>query len=359
MTPAELEAALRRRVDEAAHGERLPPVRTLKREYGVGQAVLQEILCRMAHQGLLQLQVGRGMFVQKPGCAPKGGLERASVLMLSMRAHSDRSRQVARLLQEQLSTAGARCERLVYERIEDALAVLRLTVHFDACVLQSSFDVIPLGLLAFLRERGVAVVADGTRVTGVDIDAVASDWRGALDAAVDALIRRGHRRIALLAWPGEVQPLQGLRHHFGSLRRILRCSEETMPLVEIDHLPQPGESPIETWQRALTTLWSRSDARPTAIVVWGLGGDGSLLAEAIAAARIRVPQQLSVMLLGHVDVAVEHRERFDVIGSCAADAARALVTRVRLRIDKPHEVHATVYLPLRSALFGSVAAAVR
>ena len=57
----------------------------------------------MAHQGLLQLQVGRGMFVQKPGCAPKGGLARASVLMLSIRAHSDRNQQVARLLQGQLS----------------------------------------------------------------------------------------------------------------------------------------------------------------------------------------------------------------------------------------------------------------
>ena len=63
------------------------------------------------------------------------------------------------------------------------------------------------------------------------------------------------------------------------------------------------------------------------------------------------------MLLGHVDVAVEHRERFDVIGSSAADAAEALLTQVRRRIDKPHERHGTVYLPVRSALFGSVAAA--
>ena len=159
---------------------------------------------------------------------------------------------------------------LVYDRIDDALEVLRLTARFDACVLQSSFDDIPLGLLAFLKEHGVAVVADGTGVTGVDVDAVASDWRGALDAAVDALITRGHRRIALLAWPGEVQPLQSVRHHFGSLRGVLHCSDQEMPLVELHHLPRHGESPMAMWQRALAMLWTRSDARLTAVVAWGL-----------------------------------------------------------------------------------------
>jgi len=357
LTPAEVETALRRRVDAAAHGDRLPPMRTLKHEYRVGQAVLQDILQRMAHQGLLRLQVGRGIFVQKPLSAPKGGLAGAKVLLLSQRANSDRNQQVSRLLQGQLVTAGARCVAREYDRIEDALEVLRLTERFDACVLQSSFDAIPVGLLAFLKERGVAVVADGARVAGVDIDAVASDWRSALDTAVDALIERGHHRIALLGWPNELE--LGLRHHFVSLRRILHRSDKEMPLIELDPVPQDGESPAAMWERALALLWLRLDARPTAIVIWSRDGDGNVLAEAIAAVRIRVPQQLSVVRLGHVDVAAEHRERFDVIGSCAVDAAEAIVTQLRRSIEKPQESPSTVYLPVRSALFGSVASATR
>ena len=153
MKPSDLEIALRRRVEDAPHGARLPPVRQLMREFKVGQATLQEILGRMARQGLLQLQVGRGTFVHKPGRSGASSLIGARVLVLCARIQSERGHQVADQVQEQLSAAGARCVKLVYERIEEALEVLRLTARFDACVLQSYFDAIPLGLLAFLRER--------------------------------------------------------------------------------------------------------------------------------------------------------------------------------------------------------------
>jgi DNA-binding LacI/PurR family transcriptional regulator len=345
MKAPELEAALRQRVDGAAHGERLPPVRDLMREYKVGQAVIQEILGRMARQGLLQLQVGRGTFVHRPGKGPASSLRGARVLVLSARVQSARSHQVADRVQEQLSTAGARCVQLVYERIEEALEVLRLSARFDACVLQSYFDAIPLGLLAFLRDRCGAVIADGARVTGVDLDAVASDWRGALDMAVERADRAGHRRIALLAWPGGVQPLEGLRHHFISLRRALRRSEGEMPLIELQRIPRPRENGAELLRAALAQAWSDRKVRPTAFVALGLGPGATALRAALDQLKLRVPRDLSVVMLGHVDVAGETSAMsFDTVGSRCLDAAHALVAQVRERIEFPAREHATTYL---------------
>lgn len=344
MNANDLEAALRQRVDSAVHGDRLPPVRTLMREYKVGQAVIQEILGRMARQGLLQLQVGRGTFVHKPAHGPSSRLRDARVLVLSARVQSERSHQVADRVQEQLSAAGARCVQLVYERIEEALEVLRLSARFDACVLQSYFDAIPLGLLAFLRERCGAVVADGARVTGVDLDAVASDWRGALDIAAERAVQAGHRRIALVAWPGAVQPLEGLRHHFVSLRRALRCSEAEMPLIELERIPRLQEVDGDLVRDAFAQIWADRKTRPSAVIAWGLGPGGAALASALDRLKLRVPRDLSVVMLSHVDVRTGTDNRFDVVGSRCADAADALVAQVNDRIEFPAREHRTIYL---------------
>lgn len=344
MNAQDLEAALRTRVDQASHGDRLPPVRDMMREYKVGQAVIQEILGRMARQGLVQLQVGRGTFVHKPGRSAASSMANARVLVLSARVQSERSHQVAGRVQEQLSTAGARCVQLVYERIDEALEVLRLSARFDACVLQSYFDAIPLGLLAFLRERCGAVIADGARVTGVDLDAVASDWRGALDIAVDHASEAGHRRIGLMAWPGSVQPLEGLRHHFISLRRALRRSEAEMPLIELRRIPRPEEGDGEFVQDAFARAWADKSSRPTALVALGLGPGGSALSAAIEQHKLRIPRDLGVIMLGHVDVANDSNSRFDMVGSRCEDAASALVAQVCERIQYPARDHCTVYL---------------
>ncbi|MCD2342922.1 GntR family transcriptional regulator [Ideonella azotifigens] len=344
MNVQDLEVALRTRVDLAAHGDRLPPVRQLMREYKVGQAAVQEILGRMARQGLLQLQVGRGTFVHKPGQGRGSPLAGARVLVLSARVQSERSHQVARRVQEQLGAAGARCVQLVYERLEEALEVLRLSTRFDACVLQSYFDAIPLGLLSFLRERCGAVVVDGARVTGVDLDAVASDWRGALDMAIEQVVDAGHRRIALLAWPGAVQPLEGLRHHFVSLRRALRRQDREMPLIELGRIPKPQEGAPELVEDAFARVWEDKASRPTALLALGLGPSVLALSETIDRHRLHIPRDLSVVVLSHIDVADEINSRFDAVGSRSADAAHALVAQVRDRLEFPAKDPGTVYL---------------
>ena len=81
------------------------------------------------------------------------------------------------------------------ERIDEALGLLDPDRRFDACVLQSYFAPLPLRLIAFLRERTGALCVGGARLAGVevDVDAVASDWRGAIDLAMERLRAAGHQ----------------------------------------------------------------------------------------------------------------------------------------------------------------------
>jgi DNA-binding LacI/PurR family transcriptional regulator len=355
MKSADLEAALRQRVGSAGHGEKLPPIRQLMREYKIGQAAIQEILGRMARQGLLRMQAGRGTFIHRPGKGSASVVTGARVLVLSAREQSPRSHQVASQVQEKLSAAGARCVQLVYERIEEALEVLRLGARFDACVLQSYFDAIPLGLLAFLRQRCGAVIADGARVTGVDLDAVASDWQGATDIAVERLRRAGHRRVALLAWPGAVQPLEGLRRHFVSLRRALHRTEAEMPLIELERIPRPSEEGGSLLLDAFGRAWGGKGERPTAMIALGLGLGTPALRAALDRYRLKVPRDLSVIVLGHVEVLDDRSSQgFDVVGSACGDAAHALVEQVTDRLEYPVREHRTIYLENRYQEGGSV-----
>lgn len=357
MQVSQLEQLLRDRVRQARHGEQLPPVRALMREYRVGQSALQEILSRMARQGLLSMRVGRGTFVQKttPGIATKS-FKGARVLLLSAQVQGERSHRVAQMLQAQLSERGAQCIQLVYAHIEEALEVLRSNLQVDACVLQSYFDVVPLGLLSFLRERCPVLVVDGARVAGLDIDAVTSDWRAAMDLAMGRLRAQGHERIGFIAWPGQVQPLDGLRQHFISLRRILGHSHEVMPLVELSRMPRAGESSRELVSDALTQIW-QSAQKPTALMLWGPSMDISALLSDLHGRGIVVARDMSLILLGHVDVKVQHEEKIDIIGTRAVDAAAKLAQQVQQRIEDPQRPSSMEYLPLHQAEYGSVAQA--
>jgi len=342
-----LEALLRDRVAAAEHGERLPTVRTMMREYRVGQATIQAALARLARQGLLQLQVGRGTFVQRPVPRARAGFDGARVLLLSPRRQTERSYAVARRLQAEFAARGARCVQIIYERIDEALGLLDPDRRFDACVLQSYFDPLPLRLIAFLRERTGALCVDGARLAGVDVDAVASDWRGAIDLAMERLRAAGHQRIGLVAWPGAVPPLQGVRQHFASLRRCLDGSPQTMPTVELESAPQPGHAVRAEMAAALKRIVMPRAGGPTALLIWGGGAHAGELRHALKTAGRGPRSASSVLLLCHVDRPEEHGDHFACAGSVSAQAADEIVGLIAWRFEHPAAEPRTVLLPSR------------
>ena len=89
-----------------------------------------------------------------------------------------------------------------------------LDPDFDAAVLQSHYDSIPIRLLNLLKQKTKALVVDGHTVSGVDIDRVGTDWEDALELAVQHLCDLGHRSFGLLSINTMAQPVLAARRAF-------------------------------------------------------------------------------------------------------------------------------------------------
>ncbi|OUR77322.1 hypothetical protein A9Q83_11515 [Alphaproteobacteria bacterium 46_93_T64] len=348
-----LEQMLRDLIRSGRAGDRLPTVRSMMSRFGISQGVVQSVLEVLRGEKLISAQVGRGTFVAVDGeIAPSNSslvsedntnLEQGrSVLMLSRHAATARSRQASRELQKQLSEDGIQSLQVTYSDVDHALLALRALPKFDACVLQSHFELVNIDLLWFLRQRSRIIVLDGATITGIDVDSVASDWRSALDLALQHLFEQGHQKIAFATSSAEARPIDATRQHYESMRRWGDWEDKLLPPILLDHVP--GEERVEEIQKQLVE-YRGSDGKPefSALMIWGVT-NGEILLDALSRLDWRIPEDVSVVLLGHVDVESEHKNFFTVAGTCAMDAVKNIQESIQRRLTFADASYRTVYL---------------
>ena len=140
-------------------------------------------------------------------------------------------------------------------------------------------------LVSELQSRGLAVVLVNNRMAGFDIPCVVSDEYGGVRQALEHLIARGHRNIAMLA--GRFSPYI-LNERYRAFLEIAQSHGLSADARQI-RLCDPAVDSAET---ACEELLARPD-RPTAI----LAANDMLAAGAMKAARrlgLRVPEDLAV-----------------------------------------------------------------
>ena len=140
-------------------------------------------------------------------------------------------------------------------------------------------------LVAELQSRNLAVVLVNNRMAGFDIPCVVSDEYGGVRQALEHLIARGHRNIAMLA--GRFSPYI-LNERYRAFLEIAQSHGLSTDARQI-RLCDPAVDSAET---ACEELLARPD-RPTAI----LAANDMLAAGAMKAARrlgLRVPEDLAV-----------------------------------------------------------------
>ena len=140
-------------------------------------------------------------------------------------------------------------------------------------------------LVSELQSRGLAVVLVNNRMAGFDIPCVVSDEYGGVRQALEHLIARGHRNIAMLA--GRFSPYI-LNERYRAFLEIAQSHGLSTDARQI-RLCDPAVDSAET---ACEELPARPD-RPTAI----LAANDMLAAGAMKAARrlgLRVPEDLAV-----------------------------------------------------------------
>lgn len=359
---SDLEQFLGQLAQDAKTGERLPPIRELMRRFGVSQAVVQRAFNSLKANGLIESEVGRGTYFRgdgaagavpslKSAAAPRSPAVK-SVLLLRRSISINRGRLLVEGLQRRFSDDGHRVLELSYTDPGHALSVLKGLPRFDACVVQSTYRTITIELLSALKEKCAVLAVDGVALVGADVEAVGMEWGEPLAQALALLGQHGHRSMAYATTSHPLLATQLGRRRFQYLCDTL--GECRLHEIALPHLPD------EDYEAALVAAIKDSldgSGRPpfTALAAWGIE-NGARFREALSQIGVAVPAMLSVVLLGRTDLANEHADFFDTVGSSVADQVEHLYQAIRARWAEPAAPYGVRLTPVRRRPGRSVAA---
>ena len=172
---------------------------------------------------------------------------------------------------EEFLQTGEAYRRLLLERRVDGLLIASASTS-------ESF-------LEELASQGLPFVLVNRRVPHVGPSVTADDARG-MQIAVEHLVGLGHRRIAHIAGPADVDTA---RRRLAGFRAGMRAARLRVPSGWIAEASYEEEDGFRAMERLVLL-----DPRPTAVAIWSLGA----AIGGLSAARrhgVRVPEELSVV----------------------------------------------------------------
>jgi DNA-binding LacI/PurR family transcriptional regulator len=371
--PSDLEQFLDGLARDARPGDRLPTIRELMRRFGASQMVVQRAFQSLKARGLIASQVGRGTYFQTddrpavalagagsaPGAGSRAGSRKdaqspavRSVLLLRRSISIARGRVVLEGLQRRFTTDGHRVLEVSYTDPEHARTVLKGLKRFDACVVHSTFKTITIDLLAALREKSDVLAVDGAALVGTDVDAVGMEWGVPLTAAIELLQQRGHRRIAYATTSHPFLASQLGRRSFDHLKDTLIGIE--LQAIAVPHLPDDENYEAGLVDKIKASLDGSGRPSFTALVAWGIE-DGNKFRRLLSDIGVGIPSGLSVVLLGHTNLANEHADFFDTIGCSVADQVESLYQAITARWADPTIAYGVRLIPVARRTGESIA----
>lgn len=349
-TSKPLSEALTEYVDISTDGTRLPTVRELMQKYGVGQASVQTVFALLKEQGLISATVGRGTYVTKKNEISGASLPSLdSVLILSNSNINERCLRVQNTIVEGVRSIGGKVVQISYHDTEHLLEVLKTLPRFDAAVLQSHYESIPIRLFSLLKDKAGAIVVDGLSVAGVDVDRIGIDWEEAMALGLSHLTDMGHRRIALISLNSPSMPILLARRFFGRFDSWNGHNIETRTEL-LEELVHPSTSVEGPFGKALDALEIGSPRGPTAVMVLGVS-DGSGVVSAIGKKNLTPGKDMDVVILGHTDIPSEHLNRLTIAGGKSGDGAEGMMRIIQTRLDDPAAPAQVVYIPTEIRVF--------
>ena len=174
-------------------GSKLPTVRQLIVDYGVGQHVIQTALEKLRSEGLVTSHVGKGTFVGNANLVKR---RTRNVLTLLYEHPYLRGDVIARILHQRLSIDGHESMVLAYSNAANVMDILKSGTRYDAAILQPRSSAMSISLLALLKQRAEHVLIEGYAGEHLDVDSVSNDPARTVELLVDHLFGLGHKRVA-------------------------------------------------------------------------------------------------------------------------------------------------------------------
>jgi DNA-binding LacI/PurR family transcriptional regulator len=352
---SKLQSYLRSVAMAAEEGDRLPTVRQLMRDFSLSQQVVQRALSDLKAEGLVDAQVGRGTFFTGGSILPATGPRPAapnrdqentqrSVIMLRRSSKNLRGRVVLESLQRRLNDDGHVTLDVGYSDPAHAKRVLQTLPRFDACIVQNSFDIMPVDMIAAIRRKTDTIIVDGAWLVGTDIDAVGFEWGQSVETAVNRLVSSGHDRIHYITTASFFLANEMGLHRWRNLRERTDLASILKPEIKIEKLPSQDYEEVAL--AALREVISQGPkAKSPALVIWGLD-DGVRFKSLLEQEGLTVPSDLSVILLGRTDLDPEAGGFFQMIGYRAADQVDGVYNRLIERWQKRKEPYGLRLLPM-------------
>lgn len=347
-----IQAWLSQTIDEAKPGDRLPTVRQIMQRFSTAQRTVEAALRPYVESGQLQSRPGAGIVVGDPGQADaKGDDWEGDLLVLYRTSDSRLAHNALQEIDARLSARNVSILQIGYSDEAQALSVLEKIGRFRTALLQANFEVLSIAFLAALHKHVARIVIDGVSATGIDVDAIGTNWREALSVAFRIVRRKGHERIAFLTSAHHARQIAMARREFRLLCESLPDPAASW-LVEVPKLP--GSYQVADLSEALSRLKGDDGRLPfTALIVWGVV-EGYVLDRALTEIGCAAGGNLSVVLLGSTDFTSEHLGRYDVVGNSNADKLNVFEEIIMSRIALDDAAPETVYLPVSYAEHGSL-----
>lgn len=354
---AKLQSYLRSVAMSAEEGDRLPTVRQLMRDFSLSQQVVQRAVNDLKAEGLIDAHVGRGTFFTKKSrnaelaaaqpAAP--GNQRSStqrsVIMLRRSSGNLRGRVVLESLQRRLNDAGHVTLEVGYSDPEHAKQVLHTLPRFDACIVQNSFDIMPVDMITAIRRKTDTIIVDGAWLVGTDIDAVGFEWGQSVEAAVNRLVSSGHDRIHYITTASFFLANEMGLHRWRNLRDSAELAAVMQPEIKIAKLPARDYE--EAAIAALVVAVAEGpEVKAPAVVIWGVE-DGARFKRLLEQEGLSIPSDISVILLGRTDLDPESGGFFHMVGYTAADQVEGVYTRLTERWQDAKEPYGLRLLPMK------------
>jgi LacI family transcriptional regulator len=188
------------------------------------------------------------------------------------------------------------CLRRMLERKVDGVALM--TSEMDE------------GLIEELSRRGVPLVFMDVGQVGPRMSHVAMDYAGGIRQAVDHIVGLGHRRIAFISGPLELKSARTRRDAFIARMRKHSLAVDKALVREATHTAEGGQQAMEALLKV--------SRRPTAVVC---SNDWTAIGalHAIDAARLRVPEDISVVGFDDIPLASYTRPPLTTVRMSAAE----------------------------------------
>ena len=282
----ELCVRLRQRIATMRDGDPFPTVRQLMAEYNVSQSTVTPAINLLKEKGLLKAYVGRGSFVCKQAVPPR-------LLLLQNNWPSIFFSRMAEIIREGAEENGF---EFSLERYDYEYDITQSLSNFDADIIVldgiTNDLLTPEQVLAISRSPAPVILSRNT-VPVKEINYVCGDNSAAGFNAANYLIRRGHRKLALLINEPHLYTVESFRRGFASCARAHGC---VVTILDCDM--KPGDHP-DRQIKAFVADYVAGRYDFTALA--SVSCNGAVIAHRLLTEHgIRVPQDLSIISSGSV-----------------------------------------------------------